>query len=220
MDIIKTKKKGTLIVISGPCGCGKGTVINKLMENSSNMWLSVSMTSRPLRGEETNGCEYYFVTREEFEEKIKNDEFYEYAIVVNNQYYGTPKTMIEEKLNEGIDVVLEIDVQGALQVKEKNKDAICIFIMPPTLKELKDRLINRGTESNEKMHNRFQKAYKEINTVPNYNFVVVNDDIDEATKKVEAILLSEKCSVERIEELDLGNHEELLHEFLVDINQD
>lgn len=216
MGILKTKKRGILIVISGPSGAGKGTICSKLLESNKNIWLSTSMTTRDPRGKEQNGVEYYFVSKEEFEERIKNDQFLEYATVHNGKYYGTPKDKIEEKLSKGYDVILEIDIQGALKIQERISDALFIFIMPPTMDILKDRLIKRNTESEDKIVERFKTAYQEINEVTKYNYVVINDKVDNATKKVEAIILAEKCRVDRIEEVDLYNNEELIHESLIE----
>ena len=216
MSIIKTKEKGLLIVISDPSGAGKGTICGELVKKNKNIWISTSMTTREPRGKEKNGKEYFFVTKEEFEQRIKDDKFLEYAIVHNNQYYGTPKDKIDEKLNNGFDVILEIDIQGALKIKEKINEAICIFIMPPSMDELKTRLINRHTETEEKVLQRFKAAYNEINEVTKYNYVVVNDEVKIATKKVEGIILAERCRVDRIEEVFLNNPEEKLHEELMD----
>jgi len=216
MGIIKTKSRGILIVVSGPSGAGKGTICSKLKERNSNIWLSTSMTTRSPRGEEKNGVEYFFVSKEEFEQKIKDDGFLEYAIVHSGQYYGTPKDKIVDMLNKGKDVVLEIDIQGAIEIQSKISDALFIFIMPPTMEILKDRLIKRNTESKEKVLERFKTAYKEINEVTKYNYVVVNDEIEIATKKVEAIIMAEKCRVDRIEEVELNNTEEDIHESLVE----
>mgnify|MGYP004653438821 FL=1 len=216
MSIIKQKEKGTLVVISGPSGAGKDTIINEVIKKEKiNAWVSISMTSRPLRGNEVDGKDYFFVTKEEFEDNIKKGNFLEYA-KYNENYYGTPKNKIEDYLNKGIDVILNIEIQGALQIKELIKDALFIFIMPPSMEELKRRLINRGTDSSEKILSRFKTAYQEINEVTKYNYVVVNDNLDKAVDKVEAILISEKCRVDRIEEVFLNNTEELLHEGLLD----
>ena len=165
---------------------------------------------------EQNGKEYFFVSTEEFEERIKNDQFLEYAIVHSGKYYGTPKDKIYDKLNSGKDVILEIDIQGALEVQQKISDALFIFIMPPSMKILKERLTNRGTESEDKVLERFKTAYKEINEYTKYNYVVVNDEVESAVEKVEAIIKAEKCRVDRIEEVFLNNPEEQLHESLVD----
>lgn len=149
-NMVKTKKQGLLIVISGPSGCGKNSIINELLKIRKNTWVSISCTSREPRGEEKNGINYYFLSKEEFEEDIKNDEFLEYAEYSGN-YYGTPKKYIKEHLDKGEDVILEIEIQGALKIKEKLDETVFIFIMPPTMKELKRRLINRNTDSLEKI---------------------------------------------------------------------
>ena len=217
--IVKTKENGNLIVISAPSGAGKGTIISKLLEVYDNAWISISMTSREIRTNDIPNETYYFVSKEEFEQKIKDGVFLEYA-VYNGNYYGTPKDKINEKLSEGKDVILEIEIQGALKVKELVPDAIFIFILPPSMKELKKRLVTRGTDSMEKILNRFQTAYKEINEVTKYNYVVVNDELDKAVEKVKAILLSERCRVDRIEEVYLNNVEEEIHELLVEKDMD
>lgn len=216
MSIIKQKEKGLLIVVSGPSGAGKDTIVNEVVKRKNiNAWISISMTSRSPRGQEENGKEYFFVTREEFEDNISKNNFLEYA-EYNGNYYGTPKHKIEEYLNKGIDVILIIEIQGALQIKELIPEALFIFIMPPSMEELKKRLIARGTDSPDKIILRFKTAYQEINEVTKYNYVVVNDDLENAVDKVSAILLSEKCRVDRIEEVFLNSNEELLHEGLID----
>lgn len=220
--ILKQRERGSLIVISGPSGCGKGTIIQEFLKNHDNVWLSISCTSRDMRLGDIKDETYYFISREEFEKKIENNEFLEYALY-NGNYYGTPKEHIEEKLTKGIDVILEIEVQGALKVKEIVPEAICIFIMPPSMKELRKRLVGRRTESKEKVLNRFKTAYREINEVTRYNYVVTNDSVEEASMKIAAIIMSEKCSVDRIEEVYLNNEEEEIHELLMDkefINED
>ena len=216
--MIRTKKRGTLIVISAPSGAGKGTVISKLLEKENNLWLSVSATSRAPRTNDIEGVKYYFYSKEEFEGKIKEGYFLEYAEYAGN-YYGTPKEFIEEKLNKGIDVILEIEIQGAMQIKNLIPESIFIFIMPPTLQELKRRLVGRNTDSKEKIIERFKIAYKEINEVSKYNYVVVNDEVDNAVRKIQAIIKAEKCRVDRIEEVLLSNEEEYIHELLVDLEQ-
>ena len=214
--MIKNKSTGQLIVISAPSGAGKGTIIKELLKNDNkNRWLSVSATSRLPREGEKEGVNYYYLTKENFEEKIEEGYFLEYTNYTGN-YYGTPKEYIKEKINQGIDVILEIEIEGATNIKKLVPEAIFIFIMPPSLKELVKRLKNRGTETNEKIMKRFHEAYKEVNEVAKYNYVVVNDDVNTAVEKVEAILKAEKCRVDRIEEVYLDTKEEEIHEILMD----
>lgn len=213
--MIRTKKQGLLIVISAPSGAGKGTIINKMLEKNNNLWLSISATSRPMRSNDKEGQTYYFYTKEEFQEKIKEDYFLEYALYADN-YYGTPKKYIQEHLDKGQDVILEIEIQGAMKVKKLIPEALFVFIMPPSLKELKKRLVGRGTDTKEKILERFKIAYQEMNEVTKYNYVVINDEIEEATEKVLAIIKAEKCRVDRIEQVFLNNEEEYMHEMLID----
>lgn len=213
--MIKTKKRGSLIIISGTTCAGKGTVIKKLLERNKNMVLSLSYTSRPIRKGEVDGIDYKFISHEEFERKIENGDFLEYAKVRYGEYFGTPKENIENLLEAGKDVILEIDVQGAKQIKEKLPETILIFIMAPSMEEVKRRIKARGAETAEQIVDRFQTAYREINEVNKYNYVVVNDNLEEAIQKVEAILISEKCRVDRIEEIYVENKEEIIHEFLI-----
>lgn len=213
--MIKTNKKGNLIIISGPSGAGKGTICKELLNRNKNIVPSISMTSREKAKTEIEGIDYYYISKEEFENKIKENYFLEYAIVHNNDYYGTPKQTVIDNLNKGLDVILEIDIEGAIKVKEQIKDVLCIFILPPSMKELKERLYKRNRESEEKILKRFTKAYKEINEITKYNYVVVNDEVNKAVQKIEAILVAEKCRVDRIEELELDTVEELVHESII-----
>ena len=213
--MIKKKETGTLVVISGPSGAGKGTVCQELIKRNDNVKLSISMTTRLPREGEEDGVNYYFVSKEEFEQRIKDNKFLEYAVVHNGKYYGTPKDKVEEMLKNGKDVILEIDIQGALAINNLIPEAVFIFIMPPSMEILKERLIKRNTETKEQILERFTKAYVEINEVSKYNYVVINDEVENAVKKIEAILLSEKCRVDRIEDVDLNNREELIHELIV-----
>ena len=213
--MIKEKKTGQVIVISAPSGSGKGSVISGLLEKDKNLWLSVSTTSRKPRENDIPGVTYNFVTKEEFEKLIQEDYFLEYTNYVGN-YYGTPKQAIKEKLDQGIDVILEIEIEGAMNIKKLVPEALFIFIMPPSLKTLVTRLKNRKTDSKDKIIERFHTAYKEINEVTKYNYVVVNDELEDAIDKVESILKAEKCRVDRIEEVYLDTKEEEIHELLMD----
>ena len=214
--MIRSKNTGQLIVISAPSGSGKGTIISKLLEHDNkNRWLSVSTTSRKPRTIDIPGETYNFVSKEEFEKLIEENYFIEYTNYAGN-YYGTPKEAIKKKLDAGIDVILEIEIEGATNIKKLIPEALFIFIMPPSLKTMVKRLKNRKTESKDKIIERFQRAYKEINEVTQYNYVVVNDDLDVAVDKVESIIKAEKCSVDRIEEVYLDTKEEEIHELLME----
>ena len=213
--MIKQKKQGQLIVISGPSGTGKDTIVEKVLKKDKNTWLSVSATSRKIRKGEKEGVNYFYLTKEEFEERIEDGYFLEYATYADN-YYGTPREEIIKKLDQGIDVILVIEIEGAKKIKELVPEALFIFIMPPSEKILLKRLSGRQTEDKEKIIKRFNLAYQEMNEVTKYNYVVVNDDLDEAVSKVLAIMKAEKCRVDRIEEMLVSNKEELIHEFLMD----
>lgn len=215
--MIKTNNKGLLIVVSGPSGAGKDTICQKLIKENSNIWMSISMTTRKPRLLEKDGVDYFFVSSEEFENKINDNTFLEYASY-NDNYYGTPKDKVEEKLNEGKDVILVIDINGAINIKKIIPSALFIFIMPPDMETLKNRLIGRKTESKDKVVQRFITAYNEVNNYKKYNYVVVNDKVEDAVNKVKSIIQSEKCRVDRIEDIYLGNKEELIHEILIDKN--
>lgn len=215
--MIKTNNKGLLILVSGPSGAGKDTICQKLIKENSNIWMSVSMTTRKPRPLEKDGVDYFFVSSEEFENKINDNTFLEYASY-NDNYYGTPKDKVEEKLNEGKDVILVIDINGAINIKKIIPSALFIFIMPPDMETLKNRLIGRKTESKDKVVQRFITAYNEVNNYKKYNYVVVNDKVEDAVNKVKSIIQSEKCRVDRIEDIYLGNKEELIHEILIDKN--
>ena len=158
--------------------------------------LSVSATTRKPRPMEVDGVNYFFKAQDEFERMIEENEFLEYAKVYDN-YYGTPRRFVQEKLMEGKDVILEIDIQGALQVKERFDDGVFIFIIPPTMEELKRRIVKRGTEDPDVILQRFTSAFEEINFIKRYNYVVVNDQVEEAVRKIDAIVLAEKCRVDR-----------------------
>ena len=214
--MIRHINTGQLIVISAPSGSGKGTIISKLLErDNKTRWLSVSTTSRAPRSNDIPGETYNFVSKEEFEKLIQEDYFIEYTNYVGN-YYGTPKELIKKKLDQGIDVILEIEIEGATNIKKIVPEALFIFIMPPSLKTMVKRLQARKTDSKDKIIERFKTAYKEVNQVTQYNYVVVNDDLEEAVDKVESIIKAEKCRVDRIEEVYLDSKEEEIHELLME----
>lgn len=193
------KRKGILFVLSGPAGVGKGTVRKRLFETDGvNLKYSVSATTRQMRPGEKEGVDYFYKTKEQFEQMIERGELLEYAKYVDN-YYGTPKQYVLEQLAQGNDVFLEIEVQGAMQVKRNFPDGVFIFLTPPSLKELKNRIVNRGTETNDIIWERLNEARKEIEMMREYDYVVVNDDVDEAVKKVKSIIISEHCRRERFE---------------------
>ncbi|AVK50199.1 guanylate kinase [Clostridium sp. MF28] len=210
-----TKGRGLLIVISGPSGAGKGTICKRFMEKNKDVMLSVSATTRSPRVGEVEGINYFFMSKEQFVEKIESNDFLEYAEVYDN-YYGTPKSNVEEMLQSGKDVILEIDIQGALKVKENTREGVFVFILPPSMEELKQRIINRGSETNESLMKRFKSAYKEINFISKYNYAVVNDKVEIAVEKLEAIISAEKCRVDRIKDSILDSKEGIIHEQLYD----
>ena len=181
---------GELFIISGPSGAGKGTICKHLLEDATNMVLSVSATTRAPREGEVHGESYFFIDKETFVARIEEGGFLEYAEVFDN-YYGTPKENVVEKLEQGIDVVLEIDIQGAKKVKETYPEGIFIFILPPSLKELRRRLIGRRTDTMEVIEKRLAKSLDEIREIHSYDYFVVNDDLDIAVAEVEAIVTAE-----------------------------
>ncbi len=185
-------EKGKLIVVSGPSGAGKSTVVFKAINGREDMCFSTSVTSRKPRPGEIDGREYFFIDRERFEKMVESDELLEHAVYVGN-YYGTPRKFVEDKLDAGNSVFLDIEVQGARQVKEKKPDAVMVFLIPPTLDELRKRLEKRGTESEETICNRLSRAREEYAEADFYDYIVVNDDPDIAAAELNAILLAEKC---------------------------
>ncbi|MBR0135317.1 MAG: guanylate kinase [Clostridia bacterium] len=191
------KKRGSLIVLSGPSGVGKGTIGNFLLNSHEDMCFSVSATTRAIRDGEAEGVNYFYKTREEFEEMIRNNEFLEYMQVFNQNYYGTPRAFVEQKLEEGMDVLLDIDVQGAMVVKKNYPDAVLIFLAPPSNEELYRRLVGRGTETIEAVNKRFAQAKTEFTYVKNYDYVVVNDDLNKAIEDVEAVIRAAELSSDR-----------------------
>ena len=212
--MIKEKKTGQVIVISSPSGAGKSSIVKALLEGDNNLWLSVSTTTRAIRPGEKEGVNYNYVDKEEFIKKIDEGYFLEYTNYAGN-YYGTPKKFIKEKIEHGTDVILEIEIEGAANIKKLIPEAIFIFILPPSLKVLLKRLKNRNTDSNEKIIERFHQTYKELNEITKYNYVVVNDVLEDAINKVESIIKAEKCRVDRIEEVYLDTKEEEIHELLI-----
>ncbi|RWZ60595.1 guanylate kinase [Halobacillus fulvus] len=190
-------EKGILFILSGPSGVGKGTVRKALFERSTDLRYSISMTTRDPREGEVDGVDYFFKSREEFEHLIRQGQLIEHAEYVGN-YYGTPRQYVEETLDQGKDVFLEIEVQGAMKVRENFPQGVFIFLIPPSLEELKDRIVSRGTETEEKVKNRLLAAKEEIDMMDAYDYVVVNDQVDHAVSKVQSIVASEHCKRERV----------------------
>lgn len=201
-------KKGALIVISGFSGAGKGTLVKKMLSTYDRFALSISMTTRAPREGEVNGREYFFVTKEEFDRTVAEGGLLEHATYVGNSY-GTPKAYVEKMIAEGKDVILEIEVQGALQVKEIFPEAILLFITPPSIKVLKERLIGRGTESEEVVNRRLSRASEEVVLMDKYDYVVVNDDLDECMAEAVRVIDTAKCAPIRNEHFIKGLKEEL-----------
>ncbi|MBY5035408.1 guanylate kinase [Streptococcus gallolyticus] len=203
-------ERGLLIVFSGPSGVGKGTVRKEIFSTPDHKFeYSVSMTTRPQRPGEVDGVDYFFRSREEFEELIRQGQMLEYAEYVGN-YYGTPLTYVNETLDRGIDVFLEIEVQGALQVKQKVPDGVFIFLTPPDLDELKDRLVGRGTDSQEVIAKRIERAREEIALMREYDYAVVNDQVPLAAERVKQIIEAEHFRVDRV----IGRYDEMMNEQL------
>lgn len=176
-------KKGILLIISGFAGSGKGTIVKKLLSDYDSYAVSVSATTRAPRPGEEEGRDYFFVTKEKFEEMIANDEFLEYAQYVDN-YYGTPRKYVNRMLDEGRDVILEIEQQGALQVKAKRPDALLMFVMPPSVQEIYNRLKKRGTETEEVIMKRMRQGAREAGVIEDYDYLIINDDLDECVINV------------------------------------
>lgn len=183
----KMKREGILIVISGFAGTGKGTIVKELIAGHDNYALSVSMTTRNPRPGEENGVAYFFVSREEFEKTIAEDGLVEYASYCDN-YYGTPKSYVEQKLQEGKDVILEIEIQGALKIKEQFPKSLLLFVVPPSAEELKRRLVGRGTETMDVVEKRMRRAAEEAQGMEQYDYIVVNDDLAKCVEQTHAII--------------------------------
>jgi len=188
--------KGLLIVLSGPSGAGKGTVCDALTLENPEISLSVSCTTRKKRASEVDGVDYFFKSGEEFDELIKQGAFLEYADVFSNRY-GTPRSFVEEKLAQGKDVLLEIDVQGALNVKKNFPDGVFLFLVPPSMDELERRIRKRATETEEQIQNRLGKARGELEKMQYYDYVIMNDDINSVVRKILCIMEAEKLKVSR-----------------------
>ncbi len=185
-------KRGKLFVISGPSGAGKSTVVFKAMEGREDYCFSTSVTTRKPRPGEVNGREYFFIDRDRFSEMVLRDELLEYAEYVSNSY-GTPRAYVEEQLDAGFDVILDIEIQGARQVHEKMPEAVMIFIAPPTLEELECRLVNRGTDTAEAIRGRLARARQEYAEADFYSYIIVNDDADTAAAELASIITAEHC---------------------------
>lgn len=194
---MNTARKGILIVVSGFSGAGKGTIMKHLlMEHEEQYALSISATTRNPRPGEEHGREYFFVSRTQFQDMIQKDELIEYASYVEN-YYGTPRAYVESQLALGKDVILEIEIQGALKVKEKFPDTLLLFITPPSAQELKERLVGRGTEDEATIQSRLSRAFEESQGIENYDYLVINDDLNECVAKVHEIIQSEHDKITR-----------------------
>ncbi len=189
------KEKGRMFVISGPSGAGKSTVVFKAIEGREDVCFSTSVTTRKPRPSEVDGREYFFVDLDRFKEMVDNDELLEHATYVANSY-GTPRKFVEDKLDSGLDVLLDIEVQGARQVNEEKPDAIKIFIIPPSLEELRRRLVGRGTDTERAIEARLIRARQEYAEADFYDYIIVNDDPDRAAKELAAIMLAERCRAE------------------------
>ena len=184
-------RKGTLYVFTGPSGAGKGTVLGRLLAEDDRLFFSISATTRAPRPGEQNGVHYYFLEKADFENRIAQGAFLEYASY-NGNYYGTPKAPVEQKRAQGIDVILEIEVQGAMQIKKKRPDAVMVFIAPPSFEELASRLRGRGTEDEAKVQKRLETAKGELEQKDKFDYVVVNDTVDRAVDEIKGILASRR----------------------------
>lgn len=187
---------GFLLVLSGPSGSGKGTVSQAIMKENKEIIFSTSVTTRTPRPGEVNGENYFFVSKTKFEQMVEKDELLEHAFVHTN-YYGTPKQFVFDQIEKGEIVLLEIDVQGALQIKKKYKEAVFIFLIPPTMEELRNRLVKRDTESEEEINTRFKNAFREFDFVGEYDYFVINDKVSQAVIDIENIIAAEKLRVKR-----------------------
>jgi len=198
----------TVFIISAPSGSGKSTLVNEVRRTVPNLEFSISYTTRQPRGSEKNGCEYFFITREQFEDMVRNDEFLEYARVFESDYYGTGRSFLRKADAEGKELLLDIDVQGAAQIKRKLPDAVSIFIMPPNRKELEQRLRKRGQDSPEVIQRRLNAARREIENYDKYDYILVNDRLGDSVSALEAILVSERLKRNGMPNADLSERAE------------
>jgi len=192
------KKRGILIILTSPSGAGKTSILEGILKKDSSIEYSVSVTTRPIRKGEINHVNYHFVSVEEFKKLIEQGVFYEWAIVHNN-YYGTRRDVVENKVEKGIDVLFDIDVQGALNVKKQSKDAVLIFIIAPSLKILEERLKNRGTDSEEVIRGRLKNAREEMEKMPEFDYIVVNDKLEETIETVWSIIIAERHKTKKLD---------------------
>lgn len=198
--------RGLLIVVSGPSGAGKGTICKELLKNHQEVGISISVTTRQPRAGEIDGVNYFFRTREEFKEMIARDELLEYAEVYGN-YYGTPKQFVIDQIRGGRDILLEIDIQGAMQIRKKYTEGIFVFIIPPSMAELRNRIIHRGSETPDTLETRVSSAIEEITFIDKYDYFIINDTVDAAVAQLNCIIQAEKCRV-----MD-GSIDKLIQEF-------
>jgi len=200
-------RKGLLLVLSGPSGAGKGTICESFMKKNKDVRLSVSTTTRKMRTGEVDGISYNFISKDEFEKSLKEDGFLEHVHVFGN-YYGTPKRIVEENINKGINVLLEIEIVGAMQIKEKYPDAVLIFVLPPTICELEKRIVKRGTETDDQIKDRLSRALSEIRKIDEYSYFIINKDVDEAVDYMESIIKAEKSNVKRYSQQIINLYQE------------
>jgi len=188
------ENRGNLIILSGPSAVGKGTVLRALLEEYNDVCYSVSATTRKPREGEVDGVHYFFMSQDEFKDSIENDEFIEWAKVHNN-YYGTPRHYVQETLKSGKDVILEIDIQGARQVAESFSEGVFVFLAPPSMEELKSRIYKRGTETEDVIQTRMSNATKELEEIDRYDYLIINDEVENAVNKLKSIIIAERCKI-------------------------